>query len=541
MLLLDFPPELFVRILLFLPLSDLATCQRVNRTVNDTIQSSVELQYSIELAAAGAEDDTSSPLVLADRLRLLRARETAWGLLDFSRVTTIPVCHRPSSIYDLTSGLFLLGETFVHHRLIQKGTDALRTIRLPCSQEGEGREAGEEAPSWSKISLEASVIDIGLAVQEHDLIAVVTYKFLSDNSAIEIHLLQLSTGQYHPLASQAVLLVPDLPFIPGRCGVSIEIVGDTLGILFNLGWLLDAPYRAVFHTFNWKSGKERQFRYAPHGGQFYNAFAFLSADVIVLPDLSNNTLELCRLRDDNEPGLLPLCTMCVLQLPSLSDSSILYRMWCRSEPNPMGSTTRYGSDGEHPFRSNAADAIVAFSLYILHHDGESHSFSLIVHRSALLAQVPGDVSASGSPRSQPPVVLWDHWGPPVCRWFDTRDIVTRWITTTCGQRYVVTMRHLPAFISVLDFNQKAIRRRPQEEQLGTRESRSGNGVCARLAVDRLWSPVFKDIVHSCLPYIVTTTAQKYDYECVLIDEERLIGLKLDGQQKNIAELVVHQL
>lgn len=174
MLLLDFPPELFTRILLFLPLADLAVCRRISCSVNDLIHSSVELQYSIELEAAGAEETSPWHLVLADRLHLLKAREAAWRSLAFSRVTTIPVFHLPSSIYGLTSGVFLLGETSASRgTALLKHTDALQIARLPSFQDSG---TSKSPPVWSKIALDASVIDIGLAVQEHDLIAVVTYQ-----------------------------------------------------------------------------------------------------------------------------------------------------------------------------------------------------------------------------------------------------------------------------------------------------------------------------------------------------------------------------
>lgn len=246
--------------------------------------------------------------------------------------------------------------------------------------------------------------------------------------------------------------------------------------------------------------------------------------MIVLPNLANNTLELCRLRDDDEPGPLPLHTACVLQLPCIAQSSVLFRMRCRSEPNPMGPTTQSPPHGDGHFRSKAADAIVMFSMDIHDRDGLTHSFILIVHRSALLAQLHLHASVPQSPMLEPPPVIpWDTWGPPVCRWFDARDIATRWITTTCGQRYAVVMRGIPASISVCDFNQTSIRRHAQDASAG---KLSGADICPRLAVDHLWSPAFQNPVLSCLPYIVTTTAQKYEYESALIDEDKVIGLKV---------------
>ena len=82
-----------------------------------------------------------------------------------------------------------------------------------------------------------------------------TNQFLAD---IKVHLIQLSTGTSHPAALQPIIDVPRMPFLPGNCSVSIEVVGDTLGVLFNLTRLHHAFGGGTairFHLYNWKSGR----------------------------------------------------------------------------------------------------------------------------------------------------------------------------------------------------------------------------------------------------------------------------------------------
>lgn len=77
---------------------------------------------------------------------------------------------------------------------------------------------------------------------------------------VKIHLIKMSTGEPHPVASQPVIGVPRMPFLPGNCSVSIEIVGDTLGVLFNLSRFLHghgAGAAITFLLYNWKTGKLR--------------------------------------------------------------------------------------------------------------------------------------------------------------------------------------------------------------------------------------------------------------------------------------------
>lgn len=75
---------------------------------------------------------------------------------------------------------------------------------------------------------------------------------------MKVHLIQLSTGEYHPAAAQPIIDVPRMPFLPGNCSVSIELVGDTLGLLFNLSRFmhgLGAGPAIRFYGYNWRTGR----------------------------------------------------------------------------------------------------------------------------------------------------------------------------------------------------------------------------------------------------------------------------------------------
>ena len=129
------------------------------------------LQYTIELYATGTVDNPASSLVPGEKLRKLREKEDAWRSIDLSPSATLSVSYNPSGIYDLTGGTILLGE-----RGIRDGmpvTDNVRTAQL----EDVLKQASDRQSStlWRKIDVGKSVIDVGLAIQEHDLIAVVTY------------------------------------------------------------------------------------------------------------------------------------------------------------------------------------------------------------------------------------------------------------------------------------------------------------------------------------------------------------------------------
>ena len=166
MSLLHLSPELVVHILSYLHYSDLHACKRVNNALNRLIQNSVLLQYSMQLQLSGYEDNPSSHMVIADKLKLLKQQESAWSRLDFQKQTSVRIPFNPSSIYDLTDGVLLLGESVSG---IQSGADKLRWARLSTLVSEDARHN-----HWEGIDVGAHIIDVGLAVQEHDLIVVAT-------------------------------------------------------------------------------------------------------------------------------------------------------------------------------------------------------------------------------------------------------------------------------------------------------------------------------------------------------------------------------
>ena len=166
MALLTLPIELLIHTLTFLPLPDILSCQRVNQFIYNVVAQSVLLQYVIEAKAACVEDNPRSTLTVSDRLALLRRREAAWAKFKFNfHIRLPPLGQRPSGIYDLTGGVYLQGQAASSQNAGQQITTALNYMHLPS----ESRDT-----SWSKISICREIVDIGLAMQEHNLIAVVT-------------------------------------------------------------------------------------------------------------------------------------------------------------------------------------------------------------------------------------------------------------------------------------------------------------------------------------------------------------------------------
>jgi len=269
------------------------------------------------------------------------------------------------------------------------------------------------------------------------------------------------------------------------------------------------------------------------------------------------TFDFVRIPDWKDVGTSPLPMTIVqsLSLPRLSFGASMHAISCRAEPNPMGysaSTVRssYGSgDGNgllpthsRPFHSSASDAIVLFNIYI--QQQFLSTFSLIIHRKSLLAYLPplqdpnsssstnesrglftlyeGQVQGESSSgpedgdncRQVLEPIPWAEWGPPVSRWIRAQDHSTRWITTSTGQRLVLIddpSWEVERPIVVFDFNPR--HRCPDSNTQRELLCVNGDGP-------------FEEKVYSELPFGYTISDEHYDYDAVLMDEERVIGMRV---------------
>ncbi|KAI8986782.1 hypothetical protein BD414DRAFT_578064 [Trametes punicea] len=698
MSLLSLPDELLVHIASQLPFADVISLHQVCSRWLDIVRSHAALQYKLELRVAGMIDNPASRQVPGERLRILREKEAAWRVLDLSDKRSLTLKHNPSGIYDLTGGTLLLGERRQGESFT--GTDAVHTINLHSAFDDRAKQRASSL--WSNIDLGKQVIDVGLAIQEHDLIAVVTYQYTNDAqllASVDIHLLKHSTGQPHPAAAKSVLHFENIHYLPGHCSIMLEISGDTLCFLLNnyFPFINADPVTVVIY--NWKTGEPKVKQKRSYSDPtIFNSFILLSPDTIVLPIIPTNTLEICQFSEElaasheaaarscakqrRPSGIqdVPLLkTSCVLELPSLHPGALVLRMTCRCEPNPRGPpSSATHTDSAVPYYSDPEKAIMILHLHIRLPIGVTKVYTMIVHRYSLLKvmqealerrcarkastssttwsatptglteedvdidedeemtdepqtdedapRVPGAYfnpfgnqsgqhrqrRSSRSPGShsqsddneddggmddedEPVRIAWEDWGPAVTRWFQDELPGTRWITTTCGQRFVRVRSD--GRLRVYDFNRLAMRRYlhmrsldgspvgalpgedileekycewssavAQDEEdveyldevdedediddvLIVQRSRgiaTSPGLQRRMRVvlgtTRIADPTaWEKTLESSLPYVETSVPVPDDYESALLDEDTIVGLKMDANGRHIQEVVLHRI
>lgn len=195
--LLTLPPELIGQIFYFLSPEDIITCSKVNSQLRTLITSSVGLQYSLALDAVRAEDNPLCIDSIASKMQALKNSENAWKFLDSKQRRKVRVTYLQSGVYDLSSGIYLLSDhgrrrlyTIDLNSLTPNTPQASRraagsttTIGLGEQFVGDGgyvnagtpkQRMKEEIIKWKKVESEKFIVDLGLCVYEHDLIALVT-------------------------------------------------------------------------------------------------------------------------------------------------------------------------------------------------------------------------------------------------------------------------------------------------------------------------------------------------------------------------------
>ena len=165
----DLPIEAIARILSFLDYKDSRAVLRLNRLFADVYNSFPELQYSLALQEAGMVD--SDPSVdIRTKLKELERRERAWRTMDLKRKVTVNVTHRTSHIYDLSGGIYLLGDC--KNSLASRETRTLRFFDLTTCTSG----PDVRSEPWPEMRLDTSIVDIGFGLHEFDLVAVIGTK-----------------------------------------------------------------------------------------------------------------------------------------------------------------------------------------------------------------------------------------------------------------------------------------------------------------------------------------------------------------------------
>ena len=116
---------------------------------------------------SAVSDDMGPGLSYPERLRILEKWEEAWAMLNFHRSVNIPIPFNRSSHWAFTGGAFLLGTTL-------NGEGSRPTVGYSYGTLPSLSDAQDQKFEWRKHNFETEVLQIELAVHEHDMVAALT-------------------------------------------------------------------------------------------------------------------------------------------------------------------------------------------------------------------------------------------------------------------------------------------------------------------------------------------------------------------------------
>ncbi|KAF9232387.1 hypothetical protein BU15DRAFT_81300 [Melanogaster broomeanus] len=185
---IDLPPELLTAIFLHTDSRTISRCRSVCRRFKDVVDSSVELQYRVELALDGMIDGPPSLISTGERLARLRSLRRTWSTLSCTSKVTVPMpgaCYA----YELTRATSrrrgsrlrtIPGRTLVHDDI---GVPT-RDFAMDPSQD---------------------LVVLFKGGDEHGMQLMVVVP-----GTLELYIRTMSTNQAHPEARMPVLRIPVL-------------------------------------------------------------------------------------------------------------------------------------------------------------------------------------------------------------------------------------------------------------------------------------------------------------------------------------------
>ena len=159
---INLPLELMIQILLYLSPLDIISCRCTCRMLYDLCANAI-FRYIVQMERSAVSDYMNPGLPYPDRLRILEKQEESWARLNFHRSVRIPITFTPSNHWSVTGGALLLGTA-------PNGENSQLTMGYSYVTLPSLSDAQNQKIEWKAYNFESEVLDIELAVHEHDMI-----------------------------------------------------------------------------------------------------------------------------------------------------------------------------------------------------------------------------------------------------------------------------------------------------------------------------------------------------------------------------------
>ncbi|KAJ6506175.1 hypothetical protein C8R47DRAFT_1101479 [Mycena vitilis] len=516
----DLPTELIIKTLADLSVVDLRNCEATNnRFLSGLIRDSASLQYGVEKQLACVEDTPYSRCnnSLVDRAQNLRLRQRAWLEFSCTRSRTITVDRVGTNVYELESDIyFLAGIAGPVSGLSQE----IEYVHLPASQVPEDTRSG-----WEHLEIGRPVVDFTAAVDEHNLIAVVTYTPHRSDShilSVDVVLLELATRKHHQLARKPVIHVHDVDTFRNVPETVIDIAGDHL--LLAIIYDDEAKDLNLLYIFDWKSGMPRMDPVAISNV----GVTFLAEDTILLTKGNSNSLDVFRIPRAGEAVI----QIHSFHLPPLIPPYCVTSAVCKGTPNCMGANSHPTPASRRRYTSDFEKSLIVVTFQITvddDDDDDGEEFLFVFLRNELM-----DMFENRTNDTEHSSTDWPLWGPPLTRWLN---MGRRNFHMSYGRRFVWTSADGPGDyqpIHILDFN-------PDAAILAREINRLPPTAAIRVVTHDEATftrcQAFQNPVVSRLPYVETVSTECFTYPSIAISDDKILGFKFSDSGDFVVQSV----
>ncbi|KAL4253990.1 hypothetical protein ABKN59_003052 [Abortiporus biennis] len=481
--LLSLPTELVVNILDELPIRDLICCTQTCKCISKLIKDTVAFQYKVELYASKHLDVPQNKLSKATKLNILKRYRKIWKTFptESFKCEDIPLMEGP--LWELAGGVLAQSKG---RRILELHRFESTLRRIPKKM-------------WS-IEVDFDIADFSMDVAQDLLVAVEALE-----TSCRVHLLTISTGEKHPLASSDVLNAGAPRVDIHERSYNIRVSGEYCGILARMFDQAAERYRDSFTLRNWRTGAE--------------ICALSGTDIISFTFLDNKHVALAR--GFAVEYTVPITgAITVLNFTKVEDLSQDWQLWnlevlCDPAPAWVQSSRE---EAPPPFRINGDDRVAIIRINAISPNIDD-SYDFFIRPSSLISFVPDKFAKSAK------FISWQKWGPK-SRILQGPPASYVWCYPSFGSMFASKDDHTGKVV-LYDFSPVSIRR---AKILGTEENET---LVTSVVPTR--PRMFNELIISGLPYckILTDLEAKGS---LMLSEDSIIMVEEDKTNFHVLSL-----
>ncbi|KAJ3512611.1 hypothetical protein NLJ89_g3424 [Agrocybe chaxingu] len=260
-----------------------------------------------------------------------------------------------------------------------RDTVGLWCLTLPKSHEEQGQ--------WREIQLEKRLLAYGIAIEESDLLAVVTRDSSNyPHLAIQLRLLEHSTHEVHPDALTPIIEVCTHDTDEnGKPLADVVISGTNLAVF--IGGMVN--WEGYIYIWDWKTGVRKA---VLHNVDLKTGMAFVREDFLLIGDPFAGSLDVYHVPSPSDTAQqeheeTQTRFILTLGLPYVDHAEGLYRYsisFISDGQIPLSASGKTGTN--QPFMTKPANSVVLVNIHVRnYHSNKFQQFTLVVKWDKLIA------------------------------------------------------------------------------------------------------------------------------------------------------------